>query len=159
MRYIAVAVAAIALSTQVSQLSAQTSNETIASERQAGFAHVVSAALDQMKGKWTIKSATLKGVDLPLDQFNLLTVDNDGFTLNIQDEERRFELTEFKRKSETFVAKCSAIDYPEGLTYEISVSKDLIKIRYRTDGAHIAPAPSAKDDQLLVQIWNKSKTK
>ena len=159
MRCVAIAVATIALLTQVSQLRAQTSNETIASERQAGFAHVVSAALDQMKGKWTIKSATLKGADLPLDQFELLTVDNDGFTLNVQKQARRFELTEFKRKSETFIAQCSAPDYPEGLTYEISVSRDLIKIRYRTDGAHIAPDPSAKDDQLLVQTWTKSKTK
>ncbi len=80
---IAVAAATTALLTQVSQLHAQASNETIGSERQAGFAKVVSAALDQMKGKWTIKSAILKGVALPLDQFNLPTVDNDGFTLNV----------------------------------------------------------------------------
>jgi len=159
MRCVAVAVTAIALLTQVSELRAQTSNETISSERQSGFAHVVSAALDQMKGKWTIKSATLKGADLPLDQFEFLTVDNDGFTLNVQKRTTRFEFTEFKRKSETFVSQCSSPDYPEGLTYEISVSKDLIKIRYRTDGAHIAPDPSANDGQLLVQVWTKSKTK
>lgn len=159
MRCVAVAVATIALLTQVPQLHAQTPNETIASERQAGFAHVVSAALDQMKGKWTIKSATLKGADLPLDQFELLTVDNDGFTLNIQKRTTRFEFTEFKRKYETFLAQGSSPDYPERLTYEISVSKDSIKIRYRTDGAHIPPDPDVKDGQLLVQIWTKSKTK
>ena len=159
MRCVAVAVATIALLTQVSQLRAQASNETTASEKQAGFADVVSASLDQMKGKWTIKSATLAGADLPLDQFELLTVDKDGFTLNVQKRVTRFELTEFKRKSETFIAQCSMQEFREGLSYEISVSRDLIKIRYRTDGAHVAPGPSTKDDQLLVQIWTKSRTK
>ena len=159
MRCVTVAVATIALLTQVSQLRAQASNENTASEKQAGFADVVSAALEQMKGKWTIKSATLEGADLPLDQFKLLTVDEDGFTINVQQRATRFELTEFKRKSETFVAQCSMPDFPKGLTYEISVSRDLIKIRYRTDGAHVAPDTSTKDDHLLVQIWTKSKTK
>ena len=159
MRYVAVAVAAIALLNQVSELRAQTSSETIASEKQPGFAHAVSSALDHMEGKWTIKSATLKGADLPLDQFELLTVDNDGFTLNVQKRTTRFEFTEFKRKFEIFVAQCSSPDYTEGLTYEISVSKDLIKIRYRTDGAHVAPDPTAKDGKLLVQIWAKSQSK
>ncbi len=158
MRCVAVTVAAIVLLTQVSQIRAQTSSATTASERQPGFAQVVSAALDQMKGKWTIKSATLRGADLPLDQFEFLTVDNDGFVLNVQKRTARFEFMEFKRQSETFVAQRLSPDYPEGLRYEISVSKDLIKIRYRTDGAHIAPDPSAKDSQLLVQTWTKAKT-
>jgi hypothetical protein len=89
----------------------------------------------------------------------LLTVDEDGFTLNVQQRATRFELMEYKRKSETFVAQCSLPDFPKGLTYEISVSRDLITIRYRTDGAHVAPDTSTKDDQFLVQIGTKSKTK
>ena len=156
---VSVAVVALALLTQVSDVRAQTSNATIASERQTGFSLAVSSALDHMEGKWTIKSATLLGVNLPLDPFESMTVDHDGFTLDVQKRTTRFEFTEFKRNSVMFVAQSSSPDYPEGLTYEVSVFKDFIKIRYRTDGAHIAPDPSAKDSQLLVQIWKKSQPK
>ncbi len=50
MRCVAVVVAAIALLTEVSQLRAQHQAERSPAKRQVGFANVVSAALDQMKG-------------------------------------------------------------------------------------------------------------
>ena len=159
MRRVALVATAIVLFTQVSELRAQASSDTIANERQSGFANAVSSALDRMEGKWKIESAKLTGADLSLDPFESLTVDDDGFTLIVQKRTTRFEFAEFNRKYEVFVAQCSSPDYPKGLAYEIGVAKDVIKIRYRTNGTHIAPDPSTKDNELFVQVWTKSEPK
>jgi hypothetical protein len=145
---------------QSSQLNAQVQSRTVAqSQEGAGFAQTVTKILANMQGKWSIKSASLKGADLPLDQFKSLTVDDSGILLNVQRHERRFEFKEFRLDSRTLLARCSSPDYPKGLVYELSVSDGLIKVRYRTDGAHLAPERGIDDKQLLVQTWKRSSTK
>ncbi len=108
-----------------------------------------------MQGDWKIKSARLLGADLPLDQFDSLTVDEQGFTLRLQQRETRFAFAEFELEPKRLLAKSSSPNYPEGLNYEVSLTDEVLKIRYRTDGAHVAPESSDEDHQLLVQTWTK----
>lgn len=122
----------------------------------AGFARTVSDLLTRMQGEWKIKSAKLMGADLPLDRFESLTVDEQGFTLRVQQREVRFAFAEFELEPKRLLAKSSSADYPEGLTYEVSLSEEVLKIRYRTDGAHVAPESGIEDHQLLVQTWTKA---
>lgn len=157
MRRIAILVCVIGLITQLPELKAQSASETVAKEKETSFADAVSTTLERMKGTWTIKSATLMGADLPLDQFALLTVDDSGIILDVQKRIHRFVFSEFKLDSRTFIAKCMSPDYKDGLAYEVSISDGLVKIRYRTNGAHEAPDPSVDDSQLLVQTWKTSK--
>lgn len=150
----------IALIAPSSETKAQTTNDSRDKQPSTvGFANTVSDLLANMQGEWTIKSATLMGAELPLDQFDQLTVDDKGFTLNVQKREKRFAFAEFELESKRFLAKCSSSDYPKGLTYEIRLSDRLIQIRYRVNGADVAPDAKAKDHELLVQTWTKSKAK
>jgi hypothetical protein len=88
--------ALIALTMLLSDVRAQSAIEAPSKDPiAAGFANTVSDLLARMQGEWRIKSATLMGADLPLDQFDLLTVDDKGFTLKIQKTERRFTFAEF----------------------------------------------------------------
>jgi hypothetical protein len=121
----------------------------------AGFANTVSDLLARMQGEWRIKSATLMGADLPLDQFDSLTVDDKGFTLKIQKTAARFTFAEFELESKRFLAKCASPDYPKGLTDDIRISDDSIQIRYRINGSEVAPEAKSKDNQLFVQTWKK----
>jgi hypothetical protein len=158
MKGITILVCFFGLFTQLPQLKLQSQSETFAKKTEAGFADAVSDTLERMQGKWTIKSASLLGADLPLDQFELLTVDKDGFTLDVQKRKTQFAFAEFKLESKTLIAKCVSPGYKDGLAYEISFSDELVKIRYRTNGAHIPPVPTDDDKQLLVQSWKKSQT-
>ena len=148
--------AAFAFFTDLSEVRAQ-SKEPHAKEsrKDEGFAQTVSRLLGAMQGNWEIKSAYLRGAELPLDQFQSLSVDESGFTLGIQKKHRRFNFQEFHLRTRSFLASCQNEDYPDGLVYEISVSDGVIKIRYRTDGAHVPPAQNVEDEQLLVQNWVK----
>ena len=148
--------ALIALTMLLSDVRAQSAIEAPSKDPiAAGFANTVSDLLARMQGEWRIKSATLMGADLPLDQFDLLTVDDKGFTLKIQKTETRFTFAEFELESKRFLAKCASPDYPKGLTYDIRISDDSIQIRYRTNGSDVAPETKSKDNQLLVQTWKK----
>ena len=150
----------IGLIALVSQREALSQDPTRSIEPpKSGFAKTVSGLLLHMQGEWRIKSASLQGASLPLDPFESLTIDDKGFTLNIQKGEARFVFAEFELESKRFLAKCSSPDYPKGLTYEISMSDELVKIRYRTNGADVAPESSTKDSQLLIQTWTKSRAK
>jgi hypothetical protein len=148
-----VCLTAIFLSANVSNAIGQEGIRATPLRSNQGFAQVVSELIADMKGAWKIKSAYLHGGDLPLDQFDSLTIDDHGFTLGVQDRERRFEFRLFRLDTRKFIAACSDEDYPKGLVYEIGLSDDVVKIRYRTDGAHVAPEQNTADDQLIVQEW------
>lgn len=148
--------ALIALTMLLSDVRAQSAIEAPSKDPiAAGFANTVSDLLARMQGEWRIKSATLMGADLPLDQFDSLTVDDKGFTLKIQQTERRFTFAEFELESKRFLATCASPDYPKGLTYDIRISDDSIQIRYRINGSDFAPEAKSKDNQLFVQTWKK----
>jgi hypothetical protein len=122
-----------------------------------GFAQTVVTAITQMQGPWDIKSATLKGANLPVDQFESLDVNENGMTLRTQGRTLRFEFSEFRLASRSFLMRCTSLDeYPKGLVYDVRMNEGAIKIRYRTDGASVAPEQDAEDDQLLVQTWTRS---
>jgi hypothetical protein len=144
---------AVVLSANVPLARAQEDTKATSSRSNQGFAQTVSELIADMKGTWKIKSATLRGGDLPLGQFESLTIDDHGFTLGVQDRERRFEFRQFRLDTRKFLATCSLEDYPKGLVYEIGLSDHIVKIRYRADGAYVAPDRSTADDQLLVQEW------
>ena len=141
MRRIAILVCVFGLITQMPELNAQSPSETAAKEQETSFADAVSTTLERMKGTWTIKSASLMGADLPLDQFELLTVDDSGITLDVQKRKHRFVFSEFTLDSRTFIAKCMSPDYKDGLAYEISVSDGLVKIRYQRIERTLRPLP------------------
>ena len=124
-----------------------------------GFSQVVAELLSDLQGARQIKSATLMGAGLPTDQFESLTIDENGIDLDMQKRKTRFEFTEFRLASNTLLARSSSKEYPEGVVYEISKSDGIVKIRYRTNGTKVAPEQSAKDDQLLVQQWTRSVAK
>ena len=148
--------ALIALTMLLSDVRAQSAIEARSKDPIAtGFANTVSDLLARMQGEWRIKSATLMGADLPLDQFDSLTVDDKGFTLKIQKTAARFTFAEFELESKRFLAKCASPDYPKGLTYDIRISDDSIQIRYRINGSEVAPEAKSKDNQLFVQTWKK----
>lgn len=128
------------------------------SSQSEGFAETVAGLTTKMHGEWRIDSARLHGAELPLQPFESLSVDAKGFTLVLQQREVRFEFKSFNIETRTFIAVGTSADHPKGLIYEVSLDEDKIKIRYRTDDAHQAPASGAHDDQLLVQIWKKKKS-
>lgn len=134
-------------------------DEVARAHETGGFAETVSQVCEKMRGKWIIKSATLNGADLPLDQFELLTVDAKGMTLCVQNRKTRFEFTDFELEAKRLLARSSSLAHPKRLIYEVSISDGLIKIRYRTNGADIAPRPSTDDGQLLVQTWKKPQSR
>ncbi|GAB5402769.1 MAG: hypothetical protein Aurels2KO_10000 [Aureliella sp.] len=122
----------------------------------SGFGEAVMRQMQEMDGEWTILDAKLHGAPLPKDRFQSLRIDSSGFDLHLQSRKTRFEFIAYELEPNVFIARSEPADDGRQLFYEIKLIDGIVKIRYRTSGAHIRPEKSLIDDRLLIQRWKKA---
>ena len=113
----------------------------------------------RLDGDWVIESASLGGAPLPLEHFERLHVDAEGYYTTVQNSSCRFQFVDIDSRAGRIYADHVSREYPRGLTYTVLVTADRIKIRYRMNGAHERLADDAPDSSAVIQIWKRKPSK
>ncbi len=118
-----------------------------------------SEFIRRLDGDWVIESASFGGTPLPLDQFERLHVDAEGYYTTVQNSSCRFQFVDVDSQAGRIYADHLSREYPRGLQYTILISADLMKIRYRMKGAHERLADDAPDSSAVIQVWKRKPAK
>ncbi len=119
-----------------------------------------SEFIRRLDGDWVIESASFGGTPLPLDQFERLHVDAEGYYTTVRIQRAGFKFVDVDSQAGRIYADhLSRVRVSTRTPVHYFDIRRPYEIRYRMKGAHERLADDAPDSSAVIQVWKRKPAK